>query len=137
MVVVEVDAAGWEVLSRSACLELLDTVRVGRIGVSIDALPVVVPVRFSLGEGEVVVDLFGNERLSTALVGAIVAFEAGRLELWSGGAWTVLVQGVSRLYANTASGSGGPRTLRGRALAPNCGPLAGISTELVSGRRHR
>jgi hypothetical protein len=43
------DRNGREVLSRGQRLELLRTVRLGRIGVSLRALPVVSPISFAAG----------------------------------------------------------------------------------------
>ena len=42
------EVAGLEVLSREECLSLMATVSVGRLGVSIDALPAILPVNFVL-----------------------------------------------------------------------------------------
>ena len=41
---VPVDRIGLEVLDRQTCLELLATAPIGRVGLSIEALPVVLPV---------------------------------------------------------------------------------------------
>jgi hypothetical protein len=42
----EIDRNGLEVLSRHECLRLLGTATLGRIGVTSDALPTVLPVNF-------------------------------------------------------------------------------------------
>lgn len=133
----EVDTNGLEVLGRSDCLELLGTVAFGRLGLSIDALPVVLPVSFVVDGDDLAVVAVGDDRLAVALGGAIVAFEAGRHDTVSGMDWSVLVRGCStRLPGSERMGglSAGDPGVWGEGVT---GHRAIISTELVSGRRRR
>jgi nitroimidazol reductase NimA-like FMN-containing flavoprotein (pyridoxamine 5'-phosphate oxidase superfamily) len=89
------DRNGLEVLSRAQCLELLGTVRLGRIGVSMRALPVVLPICFAL-LGEDVVFRSGNgTKLSAAVDRTIVAFEADQVDVEQAIGWSVCVTGVA------------------------------------------
>ena len=84
-------------LTELECRGLLKTVAVGRLGLTERALPVIVPVPFTLsGDDEVIVH-------ATAAVvagvggGAIVAFEADEWDPWHGRGWTVNAVGPSWL----------------------------------------
>ena len=86
-----------EELAPGECLRLLASVTVGRVGVTIDALPAVLPVNFVMSDGAVVFRTVPGTKLDAATAGAVVAFEAdayGTAE--SPGGWSVLVRGVAR-----------------------------------------
>jgi len=94
--VVEWDRHGLEVLSRSECLRLLATTPVGRVALSIGALPVVLPVNFAL-DGESVVFRTGpGSKLEAATRQAVVAFQADHVDLADETGWSVLLTGVAR-----------------------------------------
>jgi nitroimidazol reductase NimA-like FMN-containing flavoprotein (pyridoxamine 5'-phosphate oxidase superfamily) len=133
----EVDPHGLEVLDRATCLELLGSVGSGRLGLSVDALPVVISVSFEVDGDALTVSAIGDERLGTALTGAIVALQADRHDPASGVDWSVLVRGwTTRLRTTLAPGEGSMLHpgLWGGALR---GHRATLSTELISGRRLR
>ena len=83
------------VLSREECLDRLASVRVGRLGVSIDALPVVLPVNFVIARGNVVIRTVEGTKLDAALSETIVAFEADDYDPDGEWGWSVLVRGRS------------------------------------------
>jgi uncharacterized protein len=86
-----------EELEPGECLRLLASVTVGRVGVTIDALPAVLPVNFVMSEGAVVFRTVPGTKLDAATAGAVVAFEVdayGTAE--SPGGWSVLVRGIAR-----------------------------------------
>jgi nitroimidazol reductase NimA-like FMN-containing flavoprotein (pyridoxamine 5'-phosphate oxidase superfamily) len=107
-----------ELLARDECLELLGEATVGRIGLSIRGLPAVVPVKFHLLDGSIVVDIRQDARLLATMRGQVVAFEVDGFETGDAD-WSVAVTG--RAF-EVADGHG------------TCGSV-GITTELVSGRR--
>ncbi len=84
-----------EVLTRPECLTLLGSQNLGRVGASIDALPVILPVHFALVGQAVVFRTNPGSRFDAATLGAVVAFQADRYEPESGSGWSVLVQGVA------------------------------------------
>jgi nitroimidazol reductase NimA-like FMN-containing flavoprotein (pyridoxamine 5'-phosphate oxidase superfamily) len=91
-----------EELAPAECLRLLASVPVGRVGVTIDALPAVLPVNFVLSDGAVVFRTVPGTKLDTATAGAVVAFEAdGYDSPTSTDAWSVLVRGVARPLVGT------------------------------------
>ncbi len=82
-------------LGRSECLELLSQESVGRIGASIDALPVIFPVHFALFGESVLFRTVPGTKLDAATIGAVVAFQADAQELLDGNHWSVLLQGIA------------------------------------------
>lgn len=94
------EASEGDVLSRDECLGLLATVPVGRIGLSVDALPVIVPVGFCLVDDRVVFGVHAEGRAMAALHGTIVAFQADLWDPRERTGWSVLVQGPARLVTD-------------------------------------
>jgi len=84
---------GSEVLGRQACLQLLARAGVGRVAVSVGALPTVLPVCFNLVGDDVVFAAFPGSDLELAVRGAVVAFETDHVD--PGGGWSVVVTGVA------------------------------------------
>ncbi len=123
------------ILSRPECFDLLARVSVGRIGASIDALPVILPVNFAVSGESVLFRTIHGTKLDAATIGAVVAFQADAYEVgdWS---WSVLLQGV----ASAVSDEDG----QAQAGKIHIGPWAGGHVDLrlvrivatnVSGRR--
>ena len=96
-------------LTRDQCLRLLDSVEVGRVGVSIDALPVILPVNFAVADDLVIFRTVPGTKLDAALMRAVVAFEADDHAADGSWGWSVLVRG----YAHELHGG----TLRQRTAA--------------------
>ncbi len=124
-----------EILSRSECFDLLAQVSVGRIGASIDALPVILPVHFALSGESVLFRTIPGTKLDAATIGAVVAFQADAHEVGDR-SWSVLLQGVAAAVSDEDG--------HARAQAIHIGPWAGGQVDLrlvrivatnVSGRR--
>jgi nitroimidazol reductase NimA-like FMN-containing flavoprotein (pyridoxamine 5'-phosphate oxidase superfamily) len=90
------DGTRVEILNRQMCFDLLAQVPVGRIGVSIDALPAVLPVHFSLFDETVLLRTVPGTKLDTATIGHVVAFQADGYEPLADTGWSVLLQGLAR-----------------------------------------
>ena len=80
-------------LSQEECLSLLARERLGRVAVSIGALPVILPVNYAVFEGSVVLRTAPGTKLSAALVGAVVGFEIDGTTSDHASGWSVLVVG--------------------------------------------
>ncbi len=91
-----------EELTRAQCLELIATVPVGRIGVSIRALPVILPVNFVLVGESIVFRTIPGTKLDAATANAVVAFEVDSYAPDGTSGWSVLIQGVSSLITDPA-----------------------------------
>lgn len=87
-------------LAADACLTLLASVPVGRVGLSIDALPVVLPVNFAVVDGEVVFRTVVGTKFHAAVREAVVAFEADGYEPSGVSGWSVLVLGTAVLITD-------------------------------------
>lgn len=130
----DLDRNGLEILDRDQCMALLARATLGRIGVTIGALPVVLPVNFCLGDEHVLVRTSPGTKLDAALRGTVVAFEADDVDPLYHAGWSVLVQGVAHADDTVdrvaSDGSTVPRWVPGRDER-----LVSISTDVVSGRR--
>lgn len=82
-------------LSRAECLSYLQTVAVGRLGVSIQALPAILPVNFVLHGDKIVIRSVPGTKLDSATAQAVVAFEADEYGPNGEWGWSVLVQGLA------------------------------------------
>jgi nitroimidazol reductase NimA-like FMN-containing flavoprotein (pyridoxamine 5'-phosphate oxidase superfamily) len=90
-------------LTREECFELLARTSVGRIGVSIDALPVIHPIHFTLMGDSVLFRTVPGTRLDSATIGTVVAFEAEGWEPADNSYWSVLLQGIAAEVSATAA----------------------------------
>ena len=90
------DAAGLRILTTDECVQLLSTVSIGRIALSHQALPLILPVHFALHDGRIIVHTTPGTTLHRATDRAVVAFEAegppGEIEP----RWSVMVHGLAR-----------------------------------------
>ncbi len=90
------DAEGLEVLVAEQCLALLARSNLGRIAVTIGAVPAIFPVHYRLLEGQIVFSTGDGTKLHTASANTVVAFEVDEVNpAWTSG-WSVLVVGVAR-----------------------------------------
>jgi nitroimidazol reductase NimA-like FMN-containing flavoprotein (pyridoxamine 5'-phosphate oxidase superfamily) len=91
------DHGGLQVIPEDECLRLLGGATLGRVALSIGALPVVLPVNFAMDDGDVVLRTNKGTKLNAALAGAVVAFEADEYDAVYHTGWSVLVTGVARV----------------------------------------
>ncbi len=92
-----IDPNGLEVLERAQCLALLTTTMIGRVGLSTDALPTVLPVTFALVGDKIVIHANADTRLAGSLDNNVVAFEADGFQESTGRMWSVMARGVAML----------------------------------------
>jgi nitroimidazol reductase NimA-like FMN-containing flavoprotein (pyridoxamine 5'-phosphate oxidase superfamily) len=88
---------GLELLSEDESRALLASVDVGRVGVSIEAIPAIFPVNFAVVGGDIVFRTSTGSKLSAAAHGAVVAFEVDEHDRASRTGWSVLVVGRSQV----------------------------------------
>jgi nitroimidazol reductase NimA-like FMN-containing flavoprotein (pyridoxamine 5'-phosphate oxidase superfamily) len=82
-----------EVLNRRQCLDRLQTVRVGRLVFTEDALPAVQPVNFRLWREDIVIRVAGGAKLAAATNNLVVAFQTDELDPDLRTGWSVTVVG--------------------------------------------
>lgn len=78
------------------CWKLLRSSELGRVAVTIDAMPVVLPVFFAVVEDAIVFRTAPGTKLEAATTEAVVAFEADDFDPVTREGWSVVVQGVAR-----------------------------------------
>jgi nitroimidazol reductase NimA-like FMN-containing flavoprotein (pyridoxamine 5'-phosphate oxidase superfamily) len=131
----EIDRNGLEVLERDACLRLLDSVTLGRIGVSSGALPHVLPVNFRLVDDQVVFRTGIGTKLDAATQHAVVAFEVDQMDPVSHEGWSVMVTGVAREVTDADELERLESHRIPRWAPTGDGRVVAVSTDLVTGRR--
>ena len=131
------DQRGLEIIDRDACLDLLRTQPIARLGLSMDALPVVLPVNFVVHGDQIVIRTREGTKLDAALSRAVVAVEVDDYDTMSHTGWSVLVRGTSRVLDDPAE-VGQARDLWLRPWADECADRwIAVSIDLISGRRIR
>jgi len=96
------DRNGLEILERADCLLLLTTVPVGRVAVTVDALPVILPVNFAVStSGQIVFATGDGQKVRGALDNAVIAFEADAFDAVTRTGWSVLVQDRAQVLSGT------------------------------------
>jgi nitroimidazol reductase NimA-like FMN-containing flavoprotein (pyridoxamine 5'-phosphate oxidase superfamily) len=131
----ETDRNGLEVLERDECVRLLGGAVIGRIAVSIGALPVILPVNFLLDGDRILIRTGEGTKLDAATRDAVVAFEADHVDPFSHTGWSVCVTGRA-----TELGDPGDVVQARDLPLPHWVPdgashYVAVSLDLVSGRR--
>ena len=89
------DSSPFRELTGDECRDRLRPGGIGRVGVSVAALPAIFPVRFALLGNDVVFRAASTGRFSDAISNAIVAFQSDAVDERRNRAWTVLVVGAT------------------------------------------
>ena len=76
-------------------MSLLARASMGRIGVSVDALPAIVPVWIALMNDSVVFRTVPGTKLAYAATGSVLAVEAEEYDPSTRAGWSVLVRGIA------------------------------------------
>ena len=118
-----------ELIPADRCWELLATVSVGRLALSVRALPVILPVQYYLDRRRLAVCLGHHQLPDRALNDVIIAFAADAIDPVTRSGWSVQVQGRSviprRLGADTVCGR------------PTAGQIVQIEPGIISGHHMR
>lgn len=84
-------------LSEEDCYALLCTGTIGRVGLSLGALPAILPVSYSMVDGAIVFRTGHGLRLRAAFDRTVVAFEIDSGDSDQRDGWSVLVVGLAEL----------------------------------------
>jgi hypothetical protein len=119
-----------EVLGDAECRRLLATARLGRLGFNDGALPAIVPVPFTLGEGTVVIQADPDHAVLGAMRGSVVAFAVDSYDVDARLGWGVTVIGPIR--------AGRPRRQRHLVVRHRRGGgvAARLATQALDGPPH-
>ncbi|HEU5150829.1 MAG TPA: pyridoxamine 5'-phosphate oxidase family protein [Iamia sp.] len=129
------DRNGLEVLERDECLALLATSHVGRVGVSIGALPTVLPVSYRLVGEQVLFRTGVGSKLDAATVGAVIAFEVDDVDPIGHEGWSVVVTGVASVVEPESGDLPLPASAIPHWPVGEATRVLALPTGLVSGRR--
>ena len=117
-------------LGLDECQRLLGTETLGRVALSVQALPSVVPVLFHLA-GNLVVFSVETDALYAALSDNIVAFEVDHIDIETHEGWVVVAVGRSGPVVDHTAMS----QQQGADMTSTAARLIGISLDRLSGRR--
>ena len=124
---------GLELLDEAECLELMASVHIGRVAVTMGALPAVFPVNFEMRDGDIYFRTGSGTKMRAAVEKAVVGFEVDRFDDEARTGWSVLVVGetetVSPLDPTFLEVAAHPWARGDRHN------LVRIRPELISGRR--
>lgn len=122
-------------ISEEECRELLATAQVGRVVLSIDALPAALPVNYGLYQDAIVFLTSPGTKLTAALNHTVVGFEVDHLDPATRSGWSVLVVGTSQVISDPAEIAHLAQAGL-RSWAPLWQPrYVKISMQRISGRR--
>ena len=126
---------GLEILSPVQCRDLLGRAAVGRVAVTVAALPAIFPVNYALLDDQIVFLTGEGTKLQAAVERAVVAFQVDHFDEAIAGGWSVMAIGVAEQITD-------PEEIRA-AEALGLRPFAAgdrthfvkIRPEFLSGRR--
>lgn len=109
------------------CWELLASVPIGRMALSVQALPAILPVQYYLDGRTLAVCLGHRDLPESSLDGAVVAFAADAIDPVTRSGWSVQVQGRSALAREPGAAA--------ECGSPAAGQVVRIEPVLISGYR--
>jgi nitroimidazol reductase NimA-like FMN-containing flavoprotein (pyridoxamine 5'-phosphate oxidase superfamily) len=124
---------GLEILTEDECWRLIEMPGIGRVGVTVGALPAIFPVNYAAPDHTIVFRTADGTKLRAAVEHAVVVFEVDHADPLYHDGWSVQVVGVAEpvdsaddpaLHAAVAPWAAGERSNYVR-----------IRPEMVSGRR--
>lgn len=127
---------GIELLTEGECRELLGTEQIGRIGLSMGALPAIFPVQSRVVGEDIFFRTGEGSKRRAALEGSVVGFEVDRIDPATATGWSVLVVGMAREVRSDEEAPAGCDGIVPWADGECC-HLIRIHPEAVSGRRIR
>ena len=126
---------GLEILDPDACRDLLRRAVVGRVAVTLGALPAIFPVNYAILGEDIFFVTGDGTKLRAAVARTVVAFEADEFDTSRPGGWSVMAVGV----AEEITDPGLITAARGLGLRPfadgDRSHFIKIRPEFMSGRR--
>jgi nitroimidazol reductase NimA-like FMN-containing flavoprotein (pyridoxamine 5'-phosphate oxidase superfamily) len=91
-----------EVLDFEECTQLLGQIPVGRIAITVQALPMILPVNFALVDDSILFRTIPGSKLAAATSRAVVAFEVDSYQDDGRSGWSVVAQGMASKVTDPA-----------------------------------
>jgi len=124
-----------EILDDTECLRLLEKAVVGRIGLSAEALPVILPVNFALDGRRAVFATEPGTKLAAARHRVVACLEVDGHDSLTHGGWSVLATGRLRELTGAEAESAATLPVSPWAIVGQPRHYVELGIELVSGRR--
>jgi nitroimidazol reductase NimA-like FMN-containing flavoprotein (pyridoxamine 5'-phosphate oxidase superfamily) len=125
-----------EDLNEEQCFGLLGQVPVGRVGITVGSLPVILPVNYAFVDGCVAFRTNPGTKLRAATANTVVAFEVDSYAPDGSSGWSVLIQGIASTVTDREEAH---RLLAALGIPHDSADFAGglvkIKAEKCSGRR--
>jgi uncharacterized protein len=123
-----------DILDRDEAISLVGRRGVCRVVFTVDALPAVLPLNYTVDAGTVVLSTTSGSRLAAAAAGRVIAVQVDDLDRESRTGWSVVITGVAELIP------GGPEWERLRRLVDQWVPPRDdvgirLPMTIVTGRR--
>ncbi len=129
------DRNGLEVLDRDQSLGLLRDAAIGRVLVTVGALPAAFPVNYALLGDDIVFRTGAGTKLQAAASDTVVGFEVDDFDARGHGGWSVLVTGHAREIDSPEELAAAVRLPLQSWLPTAPERFVKIHTQLVTGRR--
>ena len=129
------DHHGLELLSAEECIELLRSKTVGRVGLSASSLPFVLPVRYVVDDGHILMRTGQGTRMAAATSDAVVAFEVDEFDDDMDAGWSVMVQGFAREVVGSTRMGPDAEAILSSWVGPMPAQCFSIPMEIVTGQR--
>ena len=114
----------------------VNRVSVGRIAISVGALPVVLPVNFAVIDDSIYFRAVPGTKLAAATSETVVAFEIDSYEADGHAGWSVLVQGRARVVTDVPTLARVTHAnLNAWALPDQADQVVEVEMSTISGRR--
>lgn len=124
---------GLDVLDEDECFRLLRGAHLGRVALSVGALPAVFPVHFELLGRDPVFRTDPGTKLSVASAGSVLCLEVDCVDAQSHSGWSVMVTGLAEVLTDEAD-LAGARALPLRPWVGRGDAFVRIAAAVVSGR---
>jgi hypothetical protein len=116
----------WEPIPSQRCWQLLATTSIGRLALSVRALPVILPVQYYLSGQRIAACLGHREIPERSLNGAIIAFSADAIDPATRSGWSVQIQGRSFDVRHGDLGAGCGQLAIGQVVEIEPGTITGF-----------
>lgn len=130
----DIDRNGMVVLGRDECLLRLGRRGIGRVAVTVGALPAIFPINYAIHDGDVYFRTASGTKLATAARNAVVAFEVDEVDRLSHLGWSVQVVGPAATVEDADVRGDLAQLPLERWIGDSADTLVRIRSELVSGR---
>ena len=126
---------GLEILTPEQCHDLLRRSVVGRVAVTIAALPAIFPVNYAVFEGDIIFLTGDGTKLQAATDHAVVAFQTDHFDESLGSGWSVMAVGLAEEVTDPDEVAAARKLGLKPFAAGDRSHFVRIRPEFVSGRR--